>query len=206
MIQANSNVATKDTTVSHVSCEPRASSRIQRRHRRWLWDVSSSVTHSVVVGSDDHSDCSQWLSGNEGHCRAIASDNGPPSPLPPPSSSTNAEDTAAAEALFVLTTKSGAERKRKSEERLCYELIGKWRLSGYVLDTVVDGSASAAAGAGAAGGATTEEIDARAHRFADYADGSSRFVVLHVTFSAVAKALGMGVKAATDGAVYVTSF
>lgn len=93
------------------------------------------------------------------------------------------EDAATADALFVLTTKSGTERKRKNEERICYELIGKWRLSSYVIDPdSVAPEAAAVVKATAFGAATASEVLAP----------SSSFTVIASSTAAVAPGTNSG--------------
>jgi hypothetical protein len=88
--------------------------------------------------------------------------------------------------------------KRRSEERLAYELISNWRKLNYTCDSSTSLNNSVVL--------SSEEIRLRAHHFMPVTKQTTRFFVLHVQFSAQAKQLGMGVKAAPDGAVYVTSF
>jgi hypothetical protein len=100
----------------------------------------------------------------------------------------------------IVETVKTSERKRKTDDRLAYELISNLRKLKFRFDS------SASTKDPGAASLSSEEIRLRAHHFLPLTNQSTRFFVLHVEFSAQAKQLGMGVKAASDGTVYVTSF
>lgn len=176
----------------------------QPRSPRWLLFTHPSDILTLLLWLDERGTSEAFL------LRGIyewIKDNGiqlPPVETPVAATSVTAEDVEGEmtedNAAATVTPAKAMEKKkffRRTEDKLTYEFISLWRKNGFFIEDLVVSPSKPL---------SEDALTQRLNQYLQLPREHVWYFVFYVTFSAISKQLGMGVKAGGDGAVYVTSF